>query len=202
MEALDLATLIAFHHIFRDKGTSAEQVGWHSVEEQQKRFDVLTSIAPLAGCTILDAGCGFGDLWAYLLSTKYDRLPVKYWGFDCLPRFIGKARQRWKSDPRVSIGAGDLYQSPLPRADYVFASGSLSYQSRTPDWPYVAIRRLYAACDKGFAFNLLKEAEGSCDRYLCTYSPNAITTFCRRIARKVICHQDYSPEDFTIYMYR
>ena len=43
-------------------GPTAEAVGWNNREKQELRFRVLCEIASLNGRSVLDVGCGLGDL--------------------------------------------------------------------------------------------------------------------------------------------
>ena len=47
-------------------GDSSRGVHWNSVYSQEKRFEVLLSCIGGEGYSIVDAGCGFGDLHTYL----------------------------------------------------------------------------------------------------------------------------------------
>ena len=39
---------------------------WASPQSQEARFQVLADEVPLAGKTLLDVGCGLGDLYGFL----------------------------------------------------------------------------------------------------------------------------------------
>ena len=199
MHPLDLATLAAFHKHHQHHPTNAGQVGWHHEAEQRLRFQVLSDIGPLLGHTVLDAGCGLGDFWAFL---KTIGAPAHYTGFDCLPRFISQALVRWQEEPRVSLGVGDFLQADLPQADYVFASGSLNYPSQNPDHPHNAIRNLWNHARVGMAFNLLRQQPGRPTDYLRSYDPQAIMEYCQTLSPYVRLRTDYMPGDFTLYLYR
>lgn len=48
-------------------GYDPKTLGWNS-GKQQERFQVLTSFVPPEACgSVLDVGCGFGDLYGFLL---------------------------------------------------------------------------------------------------------------------------------------
>ena len=66
----------------RKHGISAQGVQWRSVENQRIRFDQIASMISGKGETlrIADAGCGFGDLYRYLLPIVGERL--HYIGLD------------------------------------------------------------------------------------------------------------------------
>ncbi|MDD3506697.1 MAG: class I SAM-dependent methyltransferase, partial [Sulfurimonas sp.] len=65
-------------------GITARGVNWHSKESQKIRFDVILEMLPqnINLYTIADAGCGFGDLYTYMLKKK--KAPKNYVGIDSL----------------------------------------------------------------------------------------------------------------------
>ena len=207
MHPLDLATLASFHAQYAQAPEPAQQAGWHHAHEQQQRFAQLVKIAPLAGHTVLDAGCGPADLWAYLKELP-GGAPAYYWGVDVLPRFIAQARQRWVQDPRVSVAVGDVAMHKLPVADYVLASGSLSYPSKDAQHPFSTLEHLWQHARRGLGFNMLKAlpepTDGSAinSGFLCRYAPKQIVAFCKSLSPKVRLLQNYSPIDFTVFVYK
>src|ERR1700761_219426 len=52
-------------------------LGWPDESEQQVRFDVLSGIADLNGKTVLDAGCGYADLYPFL-KNRFPDLSAYY----------------------------------------------------------------------------------------------------------------------------
>lgn len=199
MNPIDLATLISFHQNHEKAKTTAEQVGWHNTTEQRQRFQVLTEIGNLQQTTVLDAGCGLGDFWDYLLKNNVQ--PAQYLGVDCLPSYVQKTKVRFDSDPRVSVAVGDLAHDTLPMADYVFASGSLSYPSQTPNFLRKALKNLFLSTRKGLAFNLLRQKDTPQDRFLSTYSPAQVLEYCKTLTEHITLREDYSGDDFTLYLY-
>jgi hypothetical protein len=56
-------------------GETAKGVQWQSAQTQQLRFKMLRKLLPddLSELTLVDAGCGFGDLHRYLVSDAMTR---------------------------------------------------------------------------------------------------------------------------------
>lgn len=73
-------------------GPTFEATLWLNRQKQTDRFRVFTQMMNLAGRTIVDAGCGLGDLAAYLdlAGIHYAR----YLGLEAIPQMYDQARTR------------------------------------------------------------------------------------------------------------
>lgn len=93
------------------------------------RFAALAQIGDLAHCSVLDVSCGHADLYAFLQP----RFPgLHYCGIEQLPELLDVAQARHGHYRHVALGTGDFLRTSLPPADYVLASGALSYRHRNP----------------------------------------------------------------------
>lgn len=176
---------------------SSYALGWKDVESQQSRFKALAGIANLSDRSVLDAGCGYGDLLPYFSALYKD---ITYIGIEQIPELLQEAIARYGSRPAATFIHGNFTTDLLPAVDYVFASGSLNYQSADPDFIFKAIDKLYAACNYGFAFNLLSYIIPN--GFLVAYNSNELISFCRSRCEAVKLVQGYDSNDFTVYMYK
>lgn len=199
-QLIDRATIQRFHQArLEEYGDEPEALGWKTPEGQQRRFAVLTEIADLTGCSVLDVGCGHGDLRAYL-GARFDG--VRYAGLDHFAPFLDVAVARYGDWPETTFLLGDFWAAPLPRADYVLASGALGYRSSTPDFVFKMIRRLYAACRRGLGFNLLAAVERPEENILAGYPPEPVVAYCRTLTPHLVLRNDYLDDDYTLFLYR
>lgn len=53
-------------------GITAKGVNWHSKESQNLRFEIILEMLPseMSSYSVADAGCGFGDLYLYMLKKR------------------------------------------------------------------------------------------------------------------------------------
>ena len=174
---------------------SSLALGWKETEDQLIRFEALACIGDLNNRTVLDAGCGYADLYPFLRE-RYPSL-VGYIGIEQVEELFVKATARF---PELDLRRIDFMNYDLPRRDYVLASGSLNYDIGGKDYIFKAIKTLYQASGIGFGFNLLREGSGKGP--LIAYDPAVILSYCRSLSPKVVMIDDYAPEDFTIFMYR
>jgi SAM-dependent methyltransferase len=176
---------------------SSLALGWRDRHSQLVRFDVLAKIGDLDGKSVLDVGCGHGDLLTFLLERYLDL--GSYCGVDFIPEMIEEAKGRFEG-PAVSFWPVSFMSATLPVYDYVLASGSLNYAGNDPDYIYKAINRLFKLARVGLGFNLLRSV--AYEGVLTAYDPEDILTYCRTLCDKVVLITNYDPEDFTIYLYK
>lgn len=183
-------------------GNTQLAVGWGSVQSQETRFRVLAEIGLSPSSSVLDVGCGLGDLYGYL-TRKFNNQP-NYRGVDITPAMIREARAKF---PEGKFMVGDLLipEKAIARADFVLASGIFALLDLDRE-PYRIMRDLIAAmfrqCRIGIAFNSLSSWTPNPEPGKFFVDPVAAVTMCRDITSWVSLRHDYMPHDFTIYMYR
>jgi SAM-dependent methyltransferase len=171
-------------------------LGWNSADTQQIRFQVLTRIADLSRHSVLDLGCGRGDLRPFL-GERFAQ--IRYTGMEQIEEFIQQAQKSYGGLPNTTFILGNFCTTGIPDADYVFASGSLNYKQEDPDFIFKMIEKLFLSCKAGLAFNLLCEA-GSPPGELAAYDPDSIRSFCLGLTKKVEIIDGYLEGDFTVFM--
>ena len=199
MVIIDHAILRRFHQQrINEFGTgTAQALGWRGNANQLVRFSMLQGIGDMNGCSVLDAGCGYGDLRGYL-HPIYPLL--RYAGIDMIEEFITLAVERYAYLPETGFYLGDFLEAPLPCMDYVLASGSLSYRSSKPNFIYTAITKLFYSSRVAFGFNLLSQVDLP-NSLLAAYNPTDILKHCRTLTSKVVLQEGYFEADYTVWMY-
>lgn len=184
-------------HIQRFGTRDPRGLGWRDEHSQENRFAILTEVADLTGASILDEGCGFADLYPYLMSRFSG---IHYSGVDINAEAIKAAQERY---PDVPFAVADFTEYVGGPFDYALSSGALTFNMENAVAVYQGhIRKMYELCTKGVAFNVLdKRVIVDTEEYL-GWDPEEVEAYCRTFAAKVVVRQDYSPEDFTVYLYR
>lgn len=186
----------------RRHGYHPNALFWSSREIQELRFRVLFETSGLkAGDSLLDVGCGFGDLGDWLARQG---CPVDYTGIDLSPELLAEGRRR---HPGIHLHEGDIFDfDPSPQShDWVLLSGALN--SNLDDQGAYArrvIRRMYAACRKGIAFNLLDarhERTANCWD-LQSFVPTDVGALVGRLSPCWKIRDDYLENDFTVVVWR
>ena len=175
---------------------NAEALSWSSPNAQLIRFQALIRVGDLRGKSILDVGCGLGDLYPFLQSTVGD---FDYLGIDLFSDFIKKAQLKY---PAACFENKDVLEFSGPPFDYVLSSGTMSF--KVPhhfDKYFAMIRKMFSLARLGLAFNMLDRRGHIDDELYAAYDPKEIEAFCRTLTPKVKLITDYSPQDFTLFLY-
>ncbi|TLS66664.1 class I SAM-dependent methyltransferase [Mariprofundus erugo] len=200
MNAHERQRMVARHRdSARVHGYSTDALFWTSRGLQKQLFTVLAEVGVAAGDSVLDVGCGFGDLYSWLRGRK---LTVEYTGIDISPDILEIGM---RMNPGLNLLCGELFDFDWPQAsfDWLLLSGTLNWQLHD-DGAYMRrlVSRMYALCRHGVAFNMLdaRKIDAELLGEMRAYEPDDVLSFCRRLSPDCHCRTDYLPDDFTIYM--
>jgi SAM-dependent methyltransferase len=167
-----------------------------SAHSQQERFRILADVGNLRTASVFDEGCGVGDLYPFL----EERFPdVQYTGVDINPDAIAIAQEKY---PAATFVCADFTEYEDGFFDYVLSSGALTFRIEDHEDVYRAhIRKMYELSRIGVAFNVLDASAITQDDEYVGYLPSELFAFCQTLTPKLTLRHDYSPEDFTLYLY-
>jgi SAM-dependent methyltransferase len=200
MSPADTSKITAYHQArIAEYGLrSSMALGWNTVASQRIRFDVLAGIGEMSNHSVLDAGCGRGDLRVHL-GLRYPG--ITYTGIDQMEPFIRLAQKQYGHIPRTTFLTGNIENDQLPPCDYVLCSGALNYKNVNPRFIYQIIKKLFDTSKLGLGFNLLSKT-GYPPGDLSAYNPELMMDYCRTLSKKVKLIEGYQEGDYTIYMYQ
>ncbi|HKZ83420.1 MAG TPA: class I SAM-dependent methyltransferase [Anaerolineae bacterium] len=187
----------AVYEALRADDNPVHRVGWVSRLQQYTCFEILVGIADLSACSVLDAGCGTGDLYSFLRARGFHGT---YTGIDLVASSIAEARVRY---PDATWLTGDLLTTQLAAHDYVLASGLLDV--RTPDSHErvrVLLHRGFGLCRRGMAWNMFSILPPEHSERLYVEPLGDLLDVCNQITPWFTLRRDYSPGHFTLYLYR
>ncbi|WP_179131653.1 class I SAM-dependent methyltransferase [Candidatus Entotheonella palauensis] len=201
MTLIEKATIMHYHrHRIATYGPwTHEALGWRAEASQRKRFEVLASVGDLTGCSVLDVGCGYGDLKGYLDQRVS---AYTYIGIDQMPDFIAEAKARYQTSPNTSFCQADFTTVAFPRVDYVMASGALGYRCDTPGFYDAMIGKMYEAASRALVFNMLDATWFPVHPLLTGHDCEAVVKFCRTLSPCVEVVRGYLADDFTVMVFR
>ena len=185
-----------YNKLISDHGCNPQALSWNNDYTQKIRFIALTQIYNLDNKTILDVGCGFGDLYD-LLKEKYK--DFKYTGIDVLPNMIQNAK---KKHPNIDFIETEYSKYEGDKYDIILSSGALSFKILNyKDYYFGMIEKMYKESKIATGFNMLNIKNHIDDDTFIAYSLPEVYEFCSSLTEKIIIRQDYLPHDFTFYLY-
>lgn len=186
-----------YSELFRKYGYDPKSVGWGSKRGKQSiRFEILCQIGNIKNKTILDVGCGFGDLYGYL---KYKKIPIKYYGVDINPDLIRLGRKIY---PKIKLEVRDIEKNKFrQKFDWVLASGITSHGSTYQHLQSV-MTEMFRISKKGFAINFVSNMVDYKTKNLFYSSPEKIFSMARSLSNRILLRHDYMPYEFTLYVYK
>lgn len=192
--------------LFKKYGVDAKSVQWSDKESQYKRFEALLEVENNI-LSIIDLGCGFGDLYEYL---KLKNFNGKYLGLDNVDEFIDAAKERF-SDTNTEFKKFDINTSEIPKGyDYIILSGVFNNKfDGNYDFMINTINEMFKQCEKGIAFNAMSSYVDYQADNLYYSNPLEIFDYCKiHLTRKVILKHDYIvkegsiPFEYTMFLYK
>jgi SAM-dependent methyltransferase len=171
-------------------------------DQQLRRFEALRALGCFDGRSILDIGCGNGELYRYLRACGEKPL---YTGLEASPELASEGRARFHDDESCRFETGDAsHFQPSTPYDFVIASAPLECEAAAGG-PFLldSLTRLFSWCTLGAAASFVS-ARGAARPRACAprVDPAAAVKAALRLTPAVRLAHDYLPGDFTLYLYR
>ncbi|HEX6319272.1 MAG TPA: class I SAM-dependent methyltransferase, partial [Burkholderiales bacterium] len=149
----DTQTTRFYESHVRRFGYGYRGLGFGRRSSQEKRFAAAAALGSFHGARLLDVGCGFGDLLAWLNARG---VRPRYTGLDLCVPMVERCRRRFP-DGDAQFVVGDVLTHEVEEPyDYVVASGIFGYKApglRARVQPI--LEKLYSMAEAGLAVNFL-----------------------------------------------
>jgi SAM-dependent methyltransferase len=193
---IDAATNARYDARFTEHGVSHRTLGWGSREQQAYRFAQVLQCADFAGRSVLDIGCGFGDLLSYL---KQQQVPITHYvGIDVNPEFIRVAAANHPEAEFHAISLTSLEGAAL-RSDLVVMLGLLNFRQQPLDNPAYAremIGRAFVLGREALICDFLSSRRSSAyppEDFVYYYEPAFVLELGLDCSTDVVLKHDYQP---------
>lgn len=186
---------------FAQYGRNHQTVGWGSAADQRLRFEMLCRNLDIRGKTVLDVGCGLGDLVKFLdaaYGTDY-----KYVGIDLSADLVAEAKKKF-ADDRCQFMVGDILEMPpMDDIDVVLLSGALNVRiGDNMGHAATMLRRMYESARVAVAANFLSSYVDYSEERNFHYLPGEMFAIAKSITKWVTMYHDYPLWEFTLQLQR
>jgi len=184
-----------YTELYKKFGPSPASVGW-TKGKQDIRYNAITEIGIEKNSSILDVGCGFGDLLSFLNKRK---LQVKYTGIDINQKFIELAKKKY---PKAMFEIGDIESRPFKKKfDWVFAIGTTN-QSGSYSYIQNLLSAMFRIAKKGVAMDFLSTYVDFRKPENFHASPERVFKIAKKLSKRAVLRHDYLPFEFCVYVYK
>lgn len=190
-----------YRRSFKKYGANARALQYPSSKAQEKRFRELIADIDFENKSILDVGCGFGDIIPFISKKTKS---FKYTGVDLVPEFIEVAEGKY---PNRNFIVADYFGNPFEtKFDIILTSGTLNANIKNPyTYRKRAIKIMWKHAIEVLAFNMAgghPQPQNKKGNRVYYADLNKIVDFCKTLSTNIIIRKDYSPKDFTIIIYK
>ena len=176
-------------------------LGFRTQTSQQKRFEAALALGELDGATVLDVGCGFGDLLAYLGERQIR--PRHYVGVDVCEPMIRRCRERFPAHAKDFVVADVLGYQPAQPFDYVIASGIFGLDAEgARERIRPTLERMFAWAGIGLSANFLSRRSPAPAEGRVYVEPTEVLAMALEITPAARLDHTYLPNDFTVHLFK
>ena len=194
------AAALLYNERYKKFGRDIRTVGWSNDRDQVLRFEVLFRGLNPKGKTILDVGCGLGDLVPYIEHcTGGD---FNYIGIDVAGELIEDARC-FHGATNCEFSEGDIFSLVLPQVDISVLSGALSLKCDGIEaYARETLHRMMELSRQAVALNFLTsyaDYEAPNNQH---YHPEKVFSWAKEVSKRVNLIHDYPLYEFTVQAFQ
>lgn len=194
--------VLLYRQNFLEHGDSPRGTFQNSLTTMHLRYERLLEGLDLSKSpTLLDVGCGLGDLHAYL---KSNNLEHAYHGSEIVPEMVKACRAKY---PEIQVTTDTVFEMPEESFDFVVLSGALNlrYHTAVDQWQEYClslIKRMFAICKLGISFNFLTTRNDYQAPELVYFDPPHLLGEALKLSRFVKLNHSYPLFEATITVYK
>lgn len=199
---------------YTQMGYNVKTLGWGTLEQQTFRFnEVLKGIDFTNIKSVLDIGCGFGDLLAAIIDK--DLQLNKYIGWDVNPDLIKEAQKIWEGNKVtnefnvVNIAETNL-KGEVADAGIMLGVLNLNLKGKYDNYAYseLFIKKAFGYVKKLLVVDFLSEKNINTypkEDFVFYHNPVQMLEFALTLTPNVVLKHNYQPipqKEFMLYLYK
>ncbi len=193
-------TKIRYRERYKTYGKSVKTLGWDK-GKQDIRLDILTSSYSFNNKSVLDIGCGFGDLIEVLRKKASN---FSYVGIDLVDELILEAKKTYNKNSYTFYCDDFLNHNFEETFDYCIASGIFNHKLHQDNYSFIKdiFTKAWDISVDGFAFDFLSDRVDYKHEHTFHSSPSVILDMAYSFSKNVILRNDYMPFEFSIFVFK
>ena len=179
-------------------GPSIDALQWYSSFTQQERYKVICNEILDEECSLLDLGCGCGDLYDYIKTNNYS---INYTGIDLSAKMITSAQRAYPSGTFTCLDLETICINN--KYDYIVASGVFNLKLEDHhDYMINTLKIMLENARKKVIVKFLshKVSKWSKSNMFVYTNPEIIVSKFKNTQYKII--NKYLPNDITLVLYK
>jgi cyclopropane fatty-acyl-phospholipid synthase-like methyltransferase len=182
-------------------GISSKSVLWDDPQTQYLRFYELVKNLDLNDHrkTVLDVGCGNGELYKFL---NFVGCRGRYVGYDINEMLLDQARNRFQG---IDVQSRDIMIEDITqRFDYVVPSGLFNINvGQSSDWIKNFLEKMYALSNEVLVFNMISTHVTYRDEGMFYMDPAEVLSFCiSNLSKRTTLAHHNLPYNYTVTVYK
>jgi SAM-dependent methyltransferase len=214
LEDISQSMIVRYSKRYSQMGYDVKTLGWGSKEQQKFRFrQAINSINFDQPKSVLDIGCGFGDLFALLLA---DKKPIKkFTGWDINPDLIGEANKIWglsnvPNEFNVVNLTNHVCEKPLADIGFMFGVLNLNLKENFDNYAYskLFIENAFSAVKEVLVVDFLSThltPDYPKEDFVFYHDPIKMLEFAFTLTPNVALKHNYAPipqKEFMLFLYK
>jgi len=214
IEEISKSMIERYSNRYNQMGYDVKTLGWGSKEQQEFRFmQAINTIIFDQPKSILDIGCGFGDLFALLLA---DKKPMSnFTGWDINPDLIGEANRIWESVEvsnhfNVVNLANHVCEKPVADIGFMFGVLNLNLKDNFDNYGYskLFIQNAFSAVKEVLVVDFLSTQltpDYPKEDFVFYHDPIKMLDFAFTLTPNVVLKHNYAPipqKEFMLFLYK
>jgi SAM-dependent methyltransferase len=195
--------IIYYENLLKEFGFTSKSLGWNR-DNQRLRFEILLKNLNIGKIdSILDVGCGYGDLYFYLIDNNITI--NKYIGLELVNEFYVETKKRLKDFNNINIFNIDFLDFNTS-CDFIVGSGIFGVgngmHENMINYVDSIIKKSIDIATYGFSYNFLSSNSNIKSSNLNFHvDVNEISSVIRRYSPRFIIDHSYSPFEFTVTVF-